>query len=50
MDTTMEFARIKNFINGEWLESQGVESVSLYNPSTDEIIGEVPLSSPDTSN
>ncbi len=41
----MEFTRIKNFIDGEWVEESGVEYVPLYNPSTGESIGEVPLSS-----
>lgn len=45
----MEFTRIKNFINGEWVDEQGVETVPLYNPSTGETIGEVPLSRPETS-
>ena len=45
----MEFARIKNLINGEWVDEQDVEYVPLYNPSTGETIGEVPLSKPDTS-
>lgn len=44
-----EFIRIKNFINGEWVEETGVEYVPLYNPSTGEAIGEVPLSSEETS-
>lgn len=43
------FTRIKNFINGEWLEETGVEYVPLYNPSTGKAIGEVPLSSEKTS-
>ncbi len=45
----MEFTRIKNFIHGEWVEESGVEYVPLYNPSTGESIGEVPLSSEKTS-
>ena len=45
----MEFTRIKNFIHGEWVEESGVEYVPLYNPSTGETIGEVPLSSEKTS-
>ena len=45
----MEFTRIKNFIHGEWVEESGVEYVPLYNPSTGEGIGEVPLSSEKTS-
>ncbi|MCP3888846.1 MAG: aldehyde dehydrogenase family protein, partial [Desulfobulbaceae bacterium] len=44
-----EFTRVKNFINGEWVEETGVEYVPLYNPSTGETIGEVPLSSEQTS-
>lgn len=45
----MEFTRVKNFIHGEWIEESGVEYVPLYNPSTGESIGEVPLSSEQTS-
>ena len=43
------FTRVKNFINGEWVEETDVEYVSLYNPSTGKQIGEVPLSSEKTS-
>ncbi len=45
----MNFTRVKNFINGEWKEEKGVEYVPLYNPSTGKEIGEVPLSSQETS-
>ena len=45
----VNFTRIKNFINGEWVEEKDVEYVPLYNPSTGEEIGEVPLSSEATS-
>lgn len=41
--------QIKNFIHGEWVEETGVEQVPLYNPSTGEQIGQVPLSSEKTS-
>ncbi|MGA7276582.1 MAG: aldehyde dehydrogenase family protein [Desulfocapsaceae bacterium] len=41
--------KIRNFIHGEWVEESGVEMVPLYNPSTGEQIGEVPLSSEKTS-
>ncbi|NNK95809.1 MAG: aldehyde dehydrogenase family protein [Desulfobacterales bacterium] len=41
--------QIKNFIHGEWVEETGVDAVSLFNPSTGEQIGEVPLSSEKTS-
>ncbi len=43
-----EFVRIKNFINGEWVEQTDVEYVPLNNQSTGEQIGEVPLSSEKT--
>ena len=33
-----EFIRIKNFIDGEWIEETGAEYVPLYNPSTGETI------------
>ncbi len=45
----MKFTRIKNFINSEWMEEKDVEYVPLYNPSTGAVIGEVPLSTPETS-
>ena len=45
----MEFTRVKNYIDGEWVEETGVEYVPLFNPSTGEAIGEVPLSSDETS-
>ncbi len=49
MSKSMEFIKIKNFIDGEWVEETGVDFVPLYNPSTGEAIGEVPLSSQATS-
>ena len=45
----MEFVRIKNFIDGKWEEENTDEYVPLFNPSTGEQIGEVPLSSEETS-
>ncbi len=50
MSNQADFIRIKSFIDGEWVEEPGVEYAPLYNPSTGETIGEVPLSSPETSN
>ena len=41
--------RVKNFINGEWQKETGVEYVPLHNPSTGEVIGDVPLSSEATA-
>ncbi len=45
----MEYARIRNFINNQWVEESGVDCAPLFNPSTGEQIGEVPLSRPETS-
>ncbi|MBI9092938.1 MAG: CoA-acylating methylmalonate-semialdehyde dehydrogenase [Desulfobacterium sp.] len=44
-----KFTRVKNYIDGEWVEETGVEYLPLYNPSTGEVIGEVPQSSDGTS-
>jgi malonate-semialdehyde dehydrogenase (acetylating) / methylmalonate-semialdehyde dehydrogenase len=49
MSSPGEFIKIRNFIDGEWVEETGVETVPLYNPSTGEAIGEIPLSSRETS-
>ncbi len=49
MGNAQEFIKIKNFIDGQWVEETGVEYVPLYNPSTGEQIGDVPLSRPETS-
>ncbi|MFZ0611730.1 MAG: aldehyde dehydrogenase family protein [Desulfobacterales bacterium] len=40
---------IRNFIDGEWIEASDAESVPLFNPSTGERLGEVPLSGPKIS-
>ncbi len=45
----IEFIKIKNFIDGQWVEETGVELEPLYNPSTGEQIGEIPISTPETS-
>lgn len=41
--------RLKNFVHGEWLEESGIRYEPVFNPSTGEVIGEVPLSSVETS-
>lgn len=46
---TQEFIRVKNFIDNEWVEETGVDYAPLHNPSTGEQIGEVPLSTAETS-
>ena len=37
----MDFTRVKNFIDGEFVEEAGVEYLTIYNPSTGEPIGEL---------
>lgn len=36
---------IKNFIGGQWVESTSIASEPVFNPATEEILGQVPLSS-----
>ena len=48
MGTKLEYIRIKNFLNGEWVEEKG-KYEPLYNPSTGEVIGDVPISSREAS-
>ncbi|MCP4992762.1 MAG: CoA-acylating methylmalonate-semialdehyde dehydrogenase [Gammaproteobacteria bacterium] len=49
MGDSATFIRVKNFINGEWVEENRGDYVPLFNPSTGEVIGEVPLSSRETT-
>lgn len=46
-DTILEVKRLKNFINGEWVETDE-KSVAVTNPANGEMIVEVPLSSVET--
>ncbi|MFL1677047.1 methylmalonate-semialdehyde dehydrogenase [Paenibacillus dendritiformis] len=39
-----EIRKIKNYINGEWVESGTAHYESVYNPATKEVIAQVPLS------
>ncbi|WP_242142910.1 MULTISPECIES: CoA-acylating methylmalonate-semialdehyde dehydrogenase [unclassified Bacillus cereus group] len=41
---TTEIKRVKNHINGEWVESTGIEVEAVPNPATGKIIAYVPLS------
>ncbi|AXI38910.1 methylmalonate-semialdehyde dehydrogenase (CoA acylating) [Bacillaceae bacterium ZC4] len=36
--------KLKNYINGEWVESKATKYEDVYNPATKEVIGQVPLS------
>ena len=40
---TTEIKRVKNHINGEWVESTGTEVEAVPNPATGKIIAYVPL-------
>ncbi|KAA9016956.1 CoA-acylating methylmalonate-semialdehyde dehydrogenase [Niallia endozanthoxylica] len=39
-----EVRKLKNFINGEWVESKTAQYEDVYNPATGELIAQVPLS------
>lgn len=38
------YGRLKNFINGEWVESKSTQIREVVNPATGEVIAQVPLS------
>jgi malonate-semialdehyde dehydrogenase (acetylating)/methylmalonate-semialdehyde dehydrogenase len=38
------YGKLKNYINGEWVESESAQIRKVINPATGEIIAEVPLS------
>jgi len=40
----MEFGRVKNFVEGEWVDSEAKETWQIRNPALDIVIGEVPMS------
>ena len=45
MATVMaDVALMKNYIGGKWVEAEATGTVEITNPSTGEVIGEVPLS------
>lgn len=35
---------LKNYVNGEWVESRGTKTVDVVNPTTQEVLAKVPLS------
>ena len=41
------YGKLKNYIDGEWVESASERSLDVVDPATDEVIAEVPLSTPD---
>ena len=40
----MAVEKLKNYIAGEWRESNSQDALDVFNPATDEVIGRVPLS------
>ncbi len=38
--------QVRNYINGQWVRVENAELLDVENPSTGEIIGQVPLSTP----
>lgn len=38
---------LRNYINGQWVDSKSTEILDVVNPATTEVIGRVPLSIPD---
>jgi malonate-semialdehyde dehydrogenase (acetylating)/methylmalonate-semialdehyde dehydrogenase len=44
MTAMPESIRIRNYIDGQWIDEPGVKTIPLFNPSDGKQIGEVPLS------
>jgi malonate-semialdehyde dehydrogenase (acetylating)/methylmalonate-semialdehyde dehydrogenase len=42
--------KLKNYINGEWVESSSTEVNDLINPATGELLGQVPMSTAQETN
>lgn len=43
-EVMVEVKKLRNYINGEWIESQTTQYEDVYNPATKEVIARVPLS------
>ncbi|MFQ5819324.1 MAG: CoA-acylating methylmalonate-semialdehyde dehydrogenase [Candidatus Heimdallarchaeota archaeon] len=43
----MKIEKLKNYINGKWVESESTEILDVINPATTEKIAEVPFSTPE---
>ncbi|MEW6003635.1 MAG: aldehyde dehydrogenase family protein, partial [Nitrospirota bacterium] len=41
------YGRLKNYINGKWIDSESKQIRDIINPATNEVIAHVPLSTPD---
>src|SRR3990172_6449320 len=40
------YGRVKNYVNGQWGDSESQEVLDITNPTTGKVIGQVPLSTP----
>ena len=40
----MSVERLKNYINGSWVDSETSDYLQVQNPATEEVLGEVPMS------
>jgi malonate-semialdehyde dehydrogenase (acetylating)/methylmalonate-semialdehyde dehydrogenase len=45
-----EISKLKNYINGEWVESKSDQVQDIVNPATQKLIAKVPMSPPDEVN
>ncbi|WP_047154188.1 methylmalonate-semialdehyde dehydrogenase [Aneurinibacillus tyrosinisolvens] len=43
-EVVTKVVKLKNYINGEWVESKTTKYEDVYNPATKEVIGQVPIS------
>ncbi len=46
----MSIIRVKNYVGGKWIEPENTGYLPVENPSTTEVIGEVPLSTTEETN
>jgi malonate-semialdehyde dehydrogenase (acetylating)/methylmalonate-semialdehyde dehydrogenase len=44
IEVVTKAVKLKNYINGEWIESKTTKYEDVYNPATKEVIAQVPLS------
>jgi malonate-semialdehyde dehydrogenase (acetylating)/methylmalonate-semialdehyde dehydrogenase len=49
MYTTPEFITINHFIDGDWVADPSADQLPLYNPSTGDVIGQVPMATAELS-
>ncbi|MCJ7561507.1 MAG: aldehyde dehydrogenase family protein, partial [Thermoplasmata archaeon] len=44
------YGKMKNYVNGEWVDSNSSKLLDMENPATTDVIGQVPLSTRDETN